>query len=132
MTEKNHTQETETKATVRFFGDDLGIQFSHKSNGCRTREAKITDIREATQEEIEKYSEQGFKDWEYNKLVKNKTKSRGLFENHHKGRWTILIGKSSYNIRGCNPSKVIVIGRLFKDRPLEDSFWESVESIWGN
>ena len=41
----------ETKNKVRFYGSDIGFQFSQTSDGSRSRMAKITNIHEATDEE---------------------------------------------------------------------------------
>jgi uncharacterized Zn finger protein (UPF0148 family) len=125
----NQTHDNKTiRSKVRFFGDDIIFQFSRESNGSQSRMATITNIHEATPEELE----QIVRIFHDKKGQKNRCSHRRFAWTDDKT--TTLVGESSFRFKGESPRRVKVyctMSKQFLDNPIfERACWQSFDAIF--
>lgn len=136
ITEDNYRQEGlkkfgdshEVRAKVRFFGDDIGFQFSQTCQGSSSRMARITNIHRATEEDKAEMGEALHDDYERHKCGSKGTRRR-LYSLDSED-FMLLAGHSNFRFEGENPRLVKVACVRYQKTPLEQCRWESYKTIY--
>lgn len=124
------------KAKVRFFGDDIGFQFSQTCNGSSSRLGKITNIHIATPEELQIIFERHQTDNATHKMG-SKGQFRGIPCDHSES-FMILVGESFWRFRSESKRLVkvacsICVADDFLAKytvTLEAQMWQSICPIY--
>lgn len=126
--EREQPKHSEGRAKVRFFGDDIGFQFSQTGQGSRSRTAYITEVHAASEKELEEISEVRDADRSIHKYGA-KTKRRTLLW-WNEDFFKIYVGRSSFRFKGGEPRLVKVGCVRYKDTAFSQCRWESYKSIY--
>lgn len=128
--------EREVKAKVRFFGNDMGFQFSQTTNGSESRPARIKNIHIATPEELQTIYEGHETDRQTHKHG-SKGQFRGIPCSHSES-FMVLVGESFWRFKGESKRLVKVAcsvcvadDYIVKWKPcLESQMWQTICPIY--
>lgn len=122
-------QET-TRAKVRFYGDDIGFQFSVTGGGSRSKITEISNIHRATEEEKSEIKRMAYLDRDYRKGTRfsasRKTALRHIFFDD--GNFRTFVGTASFRFKGEDTRKVKVFASQLKEYPIRE--WYSFQMVF--